>query len=84
MITLLENSNRNRKGKEAPTARERKGKTISLYFNKDDLVLFNFIEQYSEKNKIAKGKVIIQMLKSLGFMCAFSDYWARTTKKKIS
>ena len=62
--------------------RKRKGRTISLYFNKDDIVLFDFVESYSKTHKIAKGKLVIDMLKSYALMCAFSDYWTRTTEKR--
>ena len=57
-------------------------RTISIYFNMEDRLLFDFIESYSKQHHIAKGKVVIEMLKTLGFMCAFTDYWTRTTQKK--
>lgn len=53
----------------------KRGKTVSLYFNRQDLIIYERIESYARQNNIAVGRVIIEMLKSFGLMCAFSNYW---------
>lgn len=62
--------------------KSRRGRRVSLYFDKNDVAMYNLIEDMSNKYGVTPGHLIAEMLKTLGVMSLYSFLWVDAVKKK--